>query len=1058
MNFRLLALGGCCWLAAGTLLGSEAPKRRPYRSDAWKTEQGLPQNNVQRLLQTRDGYLWVGTRFGLARFDGVKFTTFSLANIPAMVSDNCVTLAEDPDGHLWIGTDNGLLRLENGAFRRFTVREGLGHNRIMSLCPSHAGGVWIGTGRGITRFQNGRFRNYTNLQETARTAVDLVYEDRESNVWFQVETGLRQLDPVTGKVKAVTSRSEPAGGIIKSIFMDASGKLWFGNSVGLHYLFENKITSFSRERDPQKPDAAFPLYHILETRSGELWVNFQRNEGLYQFAHGKFLKFDPPPEVGGDYVNCMIEDREENLWLGTSVGGLVRIQHRPVVSYSGLDGLPGEDSWSVCESQDGGIWASSGDGFCRIGAGPVTAYLIPGYPSGKVKTLYEDKSGQLWLGKEAGIGLNASLHRFKDGKIEDFSTNAGINSRYIRSLYEDRAGHLWIGTDQGMNRYRDGQFTRYTVKDGLGVNDVRAFLEDRSGRLWIGTYGGGLNWVQDGRFSAITRKEGLTSDFVWVLHEDHEGTLWIGTDNGLNRRKNGKLFRFTKKDGLFDNLINHLMEDDLGNFWISCNRGIYRVRRDDLNEFAEGRLGTIRYVAYSEADGMVTSETNGEVQPAGWKARDGRLWFPTAQGVVVIDPKAMKDNLVPPPVVIEVMKVDSEKSFLGGSKQETEGGLESAATSPFPAQARPRVKNAEVQLGPGEGRVIEFQYTGNSLVAPEKVLFKYKLEGYDTNWVDAGSRRVAYYTNLRAGHYRFSAIACNNHGTWNTQGDSMSFYIAPHFYQTYPFYTACFLGLMLSGYGIHRRRVSVLTTIHGLERQHGLELERTRIAKDMHDGLGASLTLISLQSELARRDAGQAEAAQAHLEKITLATREMLRSLDEIVWATTPNHDTLESLLVYLCKFAQEYLRPADIRCRLDIPEALPQDLISAETRHHVLLAAKEALTNIVRHAAPSEVWVRAQLSPTVLQIQIEDDGRGFDSASTSLLSTPAREGRARPAGNGLPNLKHRLEAIGGTFVLETRPGGGTKIKMTIPRLPVQTSPNVTRRNPLPGAAPPHRP
>ena len=506
MNFRLLAFCGCCWLATGLVFGFEAPKsHRPYRSDAWKTEQGLPQNNVQRLLQTRDGYLWVGTRFGLARFDGVKFTSFTVANIPAMVSDNCLALAEDTDGHVWIGTDNGLLRWEKGAFRRFSVREGLAHNRIWSLSASHAGGVWIGTGRGITRFENGSFRNYTNLSETTRAAVDLIFEDRASNVWFQVETGLRQLDPATGKVKVITRLSDPAGGIIKSIFQDASGKLWFGNSVGLHYLLDNRITSFFREKEPGSPETAFPLYHIFETRAGDLWVNFKRNDGLYRFAHGKFLKFDAPPGLAGDYVNCFIEDREENLWVGTGLGGLVRIQRRPIITYSGLDGLPGEDCWSVCESQDGSIWASSGDGFCRIDDDGVTAYAIPGYPSGKIKTIYEDRSGQLWLGKEPGNNLESSLHRFKDGKFEDFSAKAGIATRYVRSLYEDRSGNLWIGTDRGMNRFRDGRFTRYTTKDGLSTNDVRAFLEDRSGQLWIGTYGGGLNLFENGRFSAITR-------------------------------------------------------------------------------------------------------------------------------------------------------------------------------------------------------------------------------------------------------------------------------------------------------------------------------------------------------------------------------------------------------------------------------------------------------------------------------------------------------------------------------------------------------------------------
>ena len=576
----------------------------------------------------------------------------------------------------------------------------------------------------------------------------------------------------------------------------------------------------------------------------------------------------------------------------------------------------------------------------------------------------------------------------------------GLTHPQINAIYGDNAGAIWVGTLGGLNRLQDGGITTYTTKDGLSSDDVRAIHEDRAGVLWIGTYGGGISRLQNGQFSHITRREGLSDNFAWCIHEDTDGIIWIGTENGLNRIKNGRVSCFSVQQGLFDNVVNDLLEDNQGNLWISCNRGIYRVSKAQLDAVAEGTRRTVEHVSYGISDGMLSSETNGEIQPAACKTQDGRLWFPTTDGVVVIEPDKITLNDLPPPVVIEEVLMD---------------GL-------------PLNPNQASRLEPGHGNVLEVHYTANSLVAPEKVQFRYCLDGCDQKWVEAGTRRVAYYTNLGPGDYTFRVTGCNNHGIWNETGAIFRFYLAPRFYRTWTFFVICGLAVILSGYGLHWIRLGVVRKIERLEKLHALEKERARIASEMHDDLGASLTQIALLSELANRELPQADRAAEHIGKILGTTREVFRAMDEIVWAVNPKHDTLSSLVGYLSNYAQDFLRPAGIRCRLDVPTHLPPYPLTAEQRHNLFLTVKEALNNVAKHAAAEEVWFRVGLNSAHCTVSIEDNGRGFPVGTTS------------PGRNGLSNMKERLAAIGGELKLSSRSGGGTKLELILRLQPVRQS------------------
>ena len=964
-------------------MGAELPESQ-YRFDTWKAEQGLPQNSVKVIHQSRDGYLWFGTRFGIVRFDAVSFRVFNRVNTEALPYDSCLTIAEEPNGLLWFATPHGAVSYWQGTFTNHVLCEGKQEDRVYSICVSSEGGLWLAMADGLKRYQNGRVTRCSSEGGLGSTTVYTVLEDGDRMLWFATVDGLQRRDPDTGRIFEVWSPSTAAGKRIQCIFKDHSGNLWIGTeNAGVHRLSNGQWTSFTSRDGLTEKRVDF----ITEDREGNIWAATGKGD-LLRYRDGRFTPLGRNEGLSSDMVLCVQEDREGNLWIGTAFGGLKRMQPRHILAYSSREGLANNNAWSICESRRGGLWIGTDSGFSLLKEGKFTNFpLEKSVVDPVVKSIFEDRSGTVWIGT-----INTGLRRFRNGKLTTFTTTDGLTHHQINAIYEDKAGAVWVGTLGGLNRFKDGTLTTYTVKEGLSWDDVRAVHEDRAGTLWIGTYGGGLNRFQDGRFSAFTRRDGLSDDYAWTIYEDNEGALWIGTENGLNRLKNGRLSRITKQEGLFDNVVNDILEDHQGNLWISCNRGIYRVSKARLDAVADGTRQTVEYVSYGISDGMLSSETNGEIQPAACKSRDGHLWFPTTEGVIMVDPDKITLNDLAPPVVIEEVLMDH-----------------------LPLQAHDATR-----LEPGRGSVLEIHYTANSLVAPEKVRFKYCLDGCDKKWVPAGTRRVAYYTNLRPGHYTFQVTACNNHGIWSNTGARFAFYLAPHFYQTWPFYALCGLAVILIGYGMHWIRLGVVRKIERLERLHALEKERARIANEMHDDLGASLTQIALLGELANRDLPQADRAGQHIQQILATAREVFRAMDEIVWAINPKHDTLASLVAYLSKYSQDYLRPAGIRCRLDLPPDVPSRPLTSDARHNLFLTVKETLNNIAKHAAATEVWFRVSLDATRCVISIEDNGRGFPVGAT------------RAGGNGLSNMKERLATIGGELKLESRPGGGTKLQLLV--------------------------
>jgi len=974
--------------AAPSLRGAELPMRG-YFFEKYTVERGLPQNTVDALLQTRDGYLWIVTPFGLARFDGVSFKTFTSGNTPGLREQMFTSLAEDNNGVLWAGTRDGLLRYENGMFELIGEAQGLPHRRVDAICKRRAGGVWVASDEGLA-YADGR--KVTGV--TTNRSVSSVFEDSHGGVWFSVERVIFRFEPVKGRVEKVPVKV--TSGRIACFWEDGNGSVWFGTKDGLHRWHDGAIEKFdTRER----------VQCIMgDAVTGGLWVGIDGNEGLHLFQNGEWLSAAPPSLSPLRQVRRCLTDAEGNFWFGTEADGLLRLRRPRLQTFGKEDGLLRERIWSVSSSGSGGVWVGSLQGFSRIKDGKVTSFPTPEeWPESTVRSVLEDQSGQLWLGEHSH-----GVYKFQNRWVQAF-TPPGV----MKALYEDRHGAIWVGTSQGMGRIRGDETRFYTTEDGLSFRDVRAFLEDRNGTLWIATYGGGINVFSNGVFRVVG---GFSSAKAWVFHEDADGVIWVGTDTGLNRYERGRVFVFTQKHGLFDDFVNHLVEDNAGMFWISCNRGVYRVSRKELNEVAAGRARTVNHVAYGEADGMVTSETNGEYQPAGCKTIDGSIWFPTQRGVVVIDPKTVYRNELAPPVIIEQVIANDRVIF--GPQEEVK-----------PAQAdsdQPKEKTLKAtRIAAGQGRVLEIRYTANSFVDPAKMRFKYRLVGYDSEWHDAGTTRVAFYTNLRPKRYQFEVKACNNHGYWNEAGAKFPFVVEPHFYQTWPFYGLCVAGFIFSAAGVQTYRLRVQRKMLGLEQQAALQRERARIAQDMHDDVGANLTRIAILSELAKEQCDNVSELRSTAETISDMARKVIDNISEIVWVTNPRNDSLDNLAAYLRGYAAEFFDSTPVNCRIEFPETIPALAVKGELRRDIMLVFKEALNNVARHSGANEVAVVLDLQErddrkVCLTIGVYDNGKGLADRESG------------PSHNGLYNMQERIARRGGIVKIESTPGMGTRVELSL--------------------------
>jgi ligand-binding sensor domain-containing protein/class 3 adenylate cyclase len=750
-----------------------------YMHDVWSARDGLPQQTVRSITQTRDGYLWLGTDEGLARFDGIRFKIFDPSSAPEMKNPNIRCVVEDREGSLWVGArEGGLMRLRRGEWRRFTAKDGLSDEWIHALTEGRDGSLWIGTFRGgLYRLKDDHFTEYRKKDGLPERPLGPLLEDVSGTLWIGTRgAGLYRFRD--GRFSGITSKDGLPNDFVSALHEGADGSLWIGTEGGLARMREGSITVLKAEDGLSNNR----VRALLEDREGSLWIGTDGG-GLTRFRAGRFSVYSKKDGLSDDSVIALAEDREGSLWIGTFSGGLNRLANTRVTVHAAREGLAGDAVMAVLAARDGAVWAASWrQGLNRLAKGELSIFTKKdGLPSDGIATLLEDREGGLWLGAYEG------LWRMKDGGFTHYPLLPDGSRVLVAGLVFDRAGGLWVSSDVGVFRRReDGGFTRYTTADGLANNRCYGIAEDKSGAVWVAT-AGGLSRFEAGKITSITTDAGLSSNLVHALYPDEDGTLWIGTKGGgLNRLRSGVITAFTIREGLFDNTVYWILDDGQGRLWMTCNKGVFSVTKRELEDVADGRIERLNPVAYGMDDGMRSRECNGG-HPGGQQTKDGRLWFPTLEGIAVIDPVYSYENTIPPPVVIERVVADGEV---------TEAALSGEACPGGPC----------LSLRPGLEK-LEIDYTGLSLVAPRRVRFKYRLEGFERGWSDVGGRRTAYYTNLPPGDYVFRVAASNNDGVWNETGASIAIRLEPFFYQTAPFKGLLGLMLVVAGYGAYRLRI-----------------------------------------------------------------------------------------------------------------------------------------------------------------------------------------------------------------------------------------------------------
>ena len=994
-----LCLGATCWPGGATAA-------LPFTVAQWRSDTISPQNAVITavitIAQTRDGYLWLGTIDGLLRFDGVRFTTFNESNTPGLKSGSVVKLFEDSHGNLWIGTDTGeILRVKDGEVEQIQVGRGTREGRLASICEDRSGNVWLYTADGfLGQFQAGRLNSWqvtANYQSSRRSMI----ADSSGTLWIGTDFVLHRLrpNPLTSSndVPTIAYSSAPVNEL-DFLLASSSGGYWrFVNGRIQKWEEDHLIEGFDW---PYPWNArTTPLRAACEDQDGNLVVG-TGGEGIFWFdAHGKFEhltneKAGDTTALSSDTILSLCRDRQGDIWVGTDGQGVNRVRRK---AFEVLEASRGFTVQSLCGDGQDGLWIGYfGEQIDHWTHGKIEPFRREqGLRYLGVKSVFLDRDQTLWVGTQLG-----GLLRYENGRFANAPGPAAQAGNYeISCLYQDHQGRLWAGTQAGLAQYVGGQWVYETNE--LWGTVVREVLEDRAGNLWFGTQGAGLLELpsQQSRFQRAT---GLPSDNISCLYQDREGALWAGTALGLAGLSQGKWISFAGHMTAGGGKLGYLIDDDQGNLWMGSSVGLLRVSKADLHAFSLGKLESVPVRSYGQPDGLPTRVCSQGSQPAACQGPAGKLWFPTISGAVSVDPKQLVRNTNPPPVIIESVLVDGQ------------------AVGPHTLRA-PLVRSVEL---PAKKESLEIYYTSINLPAPELGQFKYRLTPHEKDWTATEpQRRYVHYPKLPHGHYTFEVKACNEDGVWNEIPATLTVTVLPPFWQTWWFLigtSLCLLALVVGS--VHYVSTQKLQRQVAVLRQHeALEKERARIARDLHDQLGANLTQVTLLGEMAETDKDLPEEVEAHAKQICQTARETTHALDEIVWTVNPSNDTLDGLINYVCKYAQEYFALAGLKYRLEVPPQLPSVPITPELRHNVFLATKEAVNNVIKHSGATSAWLRLRLEPQRFTLEIEDNGRGLPAGAD-------QKGR-----NGLRNMRKRLEEIGGTFRTDAGREGGTVVAFTAP-------------------------
>lgn len=988
-------------------------------SAVWDSDSGLPHPVLTAVLQTGNGDLWCGTYYGLARFDGVRFTIFDEERMPEQGGRGVTALFEDREGRLWAGLAHGAVCrwVNRDRFETLPIgKPGIGE--VGNIAQDQAGDVWVLWRNGVVvRVRDGLRLECPPEVDKSGPELELV-NDHQGRLWLVNRLGFHEVKP-EGLKAAEAGISGEIGGIQRATAASRGG-MWVVVNQRLRRWMDGQwvedlgpggwVGTFDGE-------AGRFVTAIRELKDGRLLVGMIEGGAAVGAPGGEFQIFGTAEGMTHEWVRCVAEDREGNLWLGTGGGGLAALRPRRVRMVEVENDGTRHNLQGVSATRDGGLWAGTeGGGAWRLKDGVSEEGVKQGFHrvesggANYVWSVNEDRDGRVWLGSWDGdlMVLPDGGERFE--ALPGWAEGGGP----IRIVMPASDGTVWVGGGRDLTRIRDGIWSIEDA-DGRPLSPPRqqVLAEDAGGGVWIGLEDGRVALRRGGELTVYGTGSGLPGNAISAMLPREDGSLWLGTmGGGLVRFRDGRAVAITAEDGFPAKVVAQLVADESGFLWAGTPVGICRMSLDELDARADGHGGPPAVLVLSRSDGMATSGCSSSGFPGVCRAADGKLWFTTTRGLAVVDPEAIQVNRLPPPVVIESLAVDGHPVAI-----HDEG---------------------ELEFGPGSASCA-IGYTGLSFTAPERVRFRTRLEGMEEEWQEAGTEREAVYRYLRPGAYRFQVMACNNDGIWNETGAEIRFMIRSHWWQRAWFQVlaglagAVLIAVMVGGMA-RRRNARRLARI---ERGHALERERARIARDIHDDLGSGLTRIMLLSRQAREEIDPDSPARGEVDQIGRAAEKLTQAMDEIVWAVDPRHDSLDSMVGYVGSAAQELLSTAGIRFRLEAPADPPDWQLSADRRHSLFLAFKEALHNVVRHAGAETVKVVFAIEDRAFTLSVEDDGQGFDPADPQ-----SRVG----GGRGLEHLGRRLAEIGGTCEVTSRAGSGTKVSFRIPMEGPAVSSKVTTR------------
>jgi signal transduction histidine kinase/ligand-binding sensor domain-containing protein len=960
---------------------------------SWQTKDGLPQNTVYAILQTHDGYLWIGTAGGLARFDGVRFRTFGLQD--GLRSVQISALVEDRQGVLWVGTRGGGLsrRQEGGQIRTFSSERGFPATTVEALATGRDGSVWVGTPRGLVKECADRFTVVGATAGLPEKQVRALLEDAHGVLWvsFTLEGLYRGTSNVFQRVEETRSAPTP----VYSMCQDRDGNVWAGGGNG--YLW--KLGEGSCERFEQTNGVPFQMIECLaQGAQGPLWIG-TRSGGLHFFGEGIFQKVSQRAGLTGNTIRGLVVDRDGGVWAGTVGGGLNRLSAKLLRVLGAREGLEHTTVTSVAEDRAGRLWVATQEGgvylfqegrFSRVKEPSVWANSPNAY------TILATADGSIWAAGES------FLYRFEQGHPAKAYADAPVAGEAIRAMCEDEHC-IWLGTYYSTLLKVDAKGVRVVLTNGL-AGDIRSLVRDGPESLWIGTAAGLYHW-QHGKLKAWTTRDGLASAMIETLYRDPDGTLWIGTlGGGLARLRGGRILNITTRQGLADDVISQIVSDDFGHLWLGCNHGIMRVERSEIDALAAGKTSFVHASVLGQNEGMLKEQCTGGHSPTAVKTRAGRLLFPTADGIVEIDPRQWQDS----PAVIPQASIEEIR---------VEGQLQSGGP--------------ELVLAPGS-RHLEVNYGAPSLRGADLVHFRFRLEPLDKQWVNAGLRRTAYYGSLRPGRYTFRVTTGGTRGDWNESSAVLAIIAKPYYWQTLWFQLLMAAALIAAIAGWYFRRLIRLEEKRAAQEAFTRQLllsqehERKRVASELHDGVGQDLLLIKNRVGLLAADTKHPPEIARKLSEISRDATRAIADVRAISHALRPGALDQVGLTKAVEWMIEQIAGTTTTKFSTEIENI--DGLLAPDKEINVYRIVQEALNNVMKHAHASHVLVEMRRQPGELWVSVLDNGRGFDPMRAD------RDGEKEP-GLGLPGMAERGKVLGGRIDLQTAPGKGTRLTLTVPLL-----------------------